>query len=104
MQLSIDTTANTMIIDGKEVDPFSKEAFDRVADLWVRLGWVRKYSYGFSWLGRPIIQLPDDMIRIQEAIFQVKPDVIIETGIAHGGSLIFYASVMEIPQGAGDRY
>jgi cephalosporin hydroxylase len=85
-----------MTIDGKDVDIFSKEAFDQVADLWVRLGWVRKYSYGFSWLGRPIIQLPDDMIRIQEAIFQVKPDVIVETGIAHGGSLIFYSSILEM--------
>lgn len=96
MKLSIDTDAHTMSIDGESVDLFSKEAFDHIADLWVRTGWVRKYSYGFSWLGRPIIQLPDDMIRIQEAIFQVQPDVIIETGIAHGGSLIFYASLMEM--------
>jgi cephalosporin hydroxylase len=50
--------------------------------------------YSFSWLGRPIIQLPEDMIRLQEVIYRVKPDVIIETGVAHGGSLIFYASLM----------
>ncbi len=52
-----------------------------------------KYVYTFSWMGRPIIQLPDDMIRMQEAIYSIKPDVIIETGIAHGGSLIYYASL-----------
>ncbi|MCU1245618.1 MAG: Cephalosporin hydroxylase, partial [Acidobacteria bacterium] len=74
---------------------------DRLAELWVQLGWVRKYSYGFTCLGRPIIQLPDDMVRIQEAIFQVKPDVIVETGIAHGGSLVFDASMLELLGGDG---
>lgn len=55
-----------------------------------------KYSYNFSWLGRPIIQYPQDMIAMQEIIWQVKPDLIIETGIAHGGSLIFSASMLEL--------
>ena len=55
-----------------------------------------KYSYNFNWLGRPIIQYPQDMIATQEIIWQVKPDLIIETGIAHGGSLIFYASMLEL--------
>lgn len=100
MRIILDSDAQTCVIetagDTASHDLFSKEAFDIVADQWVRLGWVRKYSYGFSWLGRPIIQLPDDMVRIQEAIYEVKPDVIIETGIAHGGSLIFYASIMEM--------
>src|SRR3954447_15975072 len=100
MRVMLDTEAGTFTVaddDGeRSYELHSKEAFDAVADLWVRLGWVRKYSYGFAWLGRPIIQLPDDMIRIQEAIWQVKPDIIIETGIAHGGSLIFYASLMEM--------
>ena len=77
------------------LDLFSKESFDRIAELWVAVGWVRKYSYGFSWMGRPIIQLPDDMVRIQEAIFAARPDTIIETGVAHGGSLIYYASLFE---------
>lgn len=55
-----------------------------------------KYSYNFSWLGRPIIQYPQDMIAMQEIIWDVKPDIIIETGIAHGGSLIYYASLLEL--------
>ncbi|HET9279812.1 MAG TPA: cephalosporin hydroxylase family protein [Flavitalea sp.] len=55
-----------------------------------------QYSYNFSWMGRPIIQYPQDMIAMQEIIWQLKPDLIIETGIAHGGSLIYYASIMEL--------
>ena len=55
-----------------------------------------QYSYNFSWMGRPIIQYPQDMIAMQEIIWNVKPDLIIETGIAHGGSLIFYASLLEL--------
>ncbi|MCK4269807.1 MAG: cephalosporin hydroxylase family protein [Methanogenium sp.] len=60
-----------------------------------------KYSYNFSWMGRPIIQYPQDIMAMQELIWQVKPDLIIETGIAHGGSLIFYASMLELLGGDG---
>ena len=59
------------------------------------------YSYNFTWLGRPIIQFPQDMIAMQEIIWQVKPDLIIETGIAHGGSLIFHSSMLELLGGDG---
>jgi len=55
-----------------------------------------KYSYNFSWMGRPIIQYPQDMIAMQEILWEVQPDLIIETGIAHGGSLVFYASILEL--------
>jgi cephalosporin hydroxylase len=55
-----------------------------------------KYSYNFKWLGRPIIQYPQDIIALQEIIFETKPDLIIETGIAHGGSIIFSASMLEL--------
>jgi cephalosporin hydroxylase len=55
-----------------------------------------QYSYNFSWMGRPIIQYPQDIIAMQEIIWEVKPDLIIETGIAHGGSLIYYASLLEL--------
>ena len=55
-----------------------------------------KYSHNFSWLGNPIIQVPQDIVAMQEIIWRVKPDLIIETGIAHGGSLIFYASMLEL--------
>jgi cephalosporin hydroxylase len=69
------------------------EAFKIISDAWLQAGWDNKYVYSFTWFGRPVIQLPDDMLRIQEIIYTVQPDVIIETGIAHGGSLIFYASL-----------
>jgi cephalosporin hydroxylase len=55
-----------------------------------------RYSYNFTWLGRPIIQYPQDIIAIQEIIYQLQPDLIIETGIAHGGSLILHASICEL--------
>ena len=61
-----------------------------------------KYSYNFSWMGRPIIQYPQDIIAMQEIIWNVKPDLVIETGIAHGGSLIFYASMLELLGGEGN--
>ena len=56
----------------------------------------KKYSYNFSWMGRPIIAYPQDMIAMQEIIWYIKPDLIIETGVAHGGSIVFYASLLEL--------
>lgn len=97
MKLTVDTEANTLTLEEagkiKTLNLYSKDAFEVISRQWVRVGWNQKYQYTFSWMGRPVIQLPEDMIRIQEVIFQVKPDVIIETGVAHGGSLIFYASL-----------
>lgn len=55
-----------------------------------------QYSYNFTWMGRPIIQYPQDIIAMQELIWEIKPDLIIETGIAHGGSIIYYASLLEL--------
>lgn len=60
-----------------------------------------KYSYNFSWMGRPIIAYPQDMIAMQEIIWEIKPDLIIEAGIAHGGSLVYYASLLELIGGNG---
>jgi cephalosporin hydroxylase len=71
----------------------SPEAFGVLSRYWLAVGWSQKYSYSFTWLGRPLIQLPEDVLRIQEVIHAVRPDVIIETGVAHGGSVIFYASL-----------
>ena len=72
----------------------AEEAFAAISRAWLRSGWDAKYVYSFTWLGRPVIQLPEDLIRIQEVIYDIKPDVIIETGVAHGGSLVFYASLL----------
>lgn len=72
------------------------QALKNRADEFMQASLAPKYSYNFSWLGRPIIQYPQDMVAMQEIIWQVQPDLIIETGIAHGGSLIFSASMLEL--------
>jgi len=83
-------------------DPKNAEAnddlamFDAASDQWLATALRMKYPYTFTWMGRPVIQFPDDLLRLQEIVFQVQPDVIIETGVAHGGSLIFYASLCKV--------
>ncbi len=62
---------------------------------------LNKYLYNFTWLGRPILQYPQDMYAMQELIWRIKPDLVIETGIAHGGSLILSASILELINGKG---
>lgn len=97
--IKIDMEAGLVTVDGKDGNASypigTQEAFAAISRAWIRSGWDAKYVYSFSWMGRPIIQLPEDMLRVQEAIYRVKPDVIIETGIAHGGSLIYYASLFK---------
>jgi cephalosporin hydroxylase len=68
---------------------------------WINRAQARKYSYHFEWLGRPVIQYPQDIVAMQELIFAVQPDLIVETGIAHGGSLIFHASMLELNAACG---
>lgn len=69
--------------------------------VWLREVTPYKYAYNFTWLGRPIIQFPQDMMAVQEIVWKVKPDLIIETGVAHGGSLIYSASLLELVGGNG---
>ncbi len=81
----------------EEIERQGADEFLRNASVeWMREAGKYKYSYHFTWMGRPIIQHPEDIVAMQELIWKVKPDVIIETGIAHGGSLMFYASMMEL--------
>jgi len=70
--------------------------FSSLSQKWIEMSMRKSYVYNFNWLGRPIIQYPQDMVAIQELIWQVKPDLIIETGIAHGGSLILSASMLAL--------
>ncbi|HVW00205.1 MAG TPA: CmcI family methyltransferase, partial [Planctomycetaceae bacterium] len=72
-----------------------------LSNVWIREITRHKYAYNFTWMGRPIIQFPQDMIAMQEIIWQVRPQVIVEAGIAHGGSLIYYASLLELLGGDG---
>jgi cephalosporin hydroxylase len=96
MRIVIDTETKTLATgDGRTIDLYGREAFELISNLWLKTSWNQKYSYTFTWMGRPIIQHPEDLVRLQEVIYFSKPDVIIETGVAHGGSLIFYASLLK---------
>jgi len=96
VKFEIDTEAGVMIRNGERMPLYGDASFRALSDLWVQVGWNQKYSYTFSWLGVPIIQLPEDMIRYQEVVARLRPDVIVETGIAHGGSAIFSASLCHL--------
>jgi cephalosporin hydroxylase len=74
----------------------SSESFLQASKAWMLESTVHRYSYCFSWLGRPIIQYPQDIVAFQEIVWSVKPDLIIETGVAHGGSLILSASLLAL--------
>ena len=88
----------------REVNIYSEEGFRVLAHLWTRSNWHNRLSYEVTWLGIPIIQLPEDMVVMQELLWKVRPDVIVESGIAHGGALILYASILELlGRGTGHR-
>ena len=100
MKTSIDEAAATVTVTDAEgleatYPMASAAAFKAASDAWLRVGWDTKHVYSFTWMGRPIIQLPEDMVRLQEVIWSLKPDIVVETGVAHGGSLIYYASLFE---------
>jgi len=90
------------------VDQFAQERRDRLAGYaqdaafqtlsrdWLQASMQRQYVYNFDWMGRPIIQYPQDMVAMQELVWRVRPDLIIETGIAHGGSLVLSASLLAL--------
>jgi len=95
------------------IEEFEREKRENVATLtadqrlrdlstqWISETAPRKYVYHFTWMGRPIIQFPQDIVAMQELIWQVQPELNIETGVAHGGSLILYASLLELIGGNG---
>ena len=98
MKIQIDTAAGTVAVEEtagtrRDLPLYSREAFEELSRIWLKVGWNQKHPYTFTWFGRPVIQLPEDVLRVQEVIYRVKPDLIIETGVAHGGSLVLYASL-----------
>lgn len=103
MRLSIDTEARRLVVEdgggSRTLDLYGTEAYELIARLWMKTSWNQKYPYTFTWLGRPIIQHPEDMIRTQEVIFTVKPTIVVETGVAHGGSLVYSASLLRLVGG-----
>jgi cephalosporin hydroxylase len=99
VKIVVDTDARKLSVvepgGERDLSLDSEEAFALLSRAWVTTGWSLKYTYGFTWMGRPIIQLPEDLLVIQEVLYRVQPDVVVETGVAHGGSLVFYASLFE---------
>ena len=87
---------------GEHIEGMGKDRdVQALSRIWLREITPHKYPYNFSWMGRPIIQLPQDIVAMQELIWAIQPDLIIETGIAHGGSLIFSASMLELNAACG---
>lgn len=78
------------------VDLYSREGLDLLSNLWIKAGAEHRMMYEPTWLGRPIIQFPMDIVAVQELLWEVKPDVVVETGIAHGGSAVLSASILEL--------
>lgn len=68
---------------------------------WINAASAHRYTYNFRWLGAPIIQFPQDIVALQEVIWNVRPELVVETGVARGGSVIFYASMLELLGGNG---
>jgi cephalosporin hydroxylase len=94
--ITIDQERGIILVDGRALGLDTQEGFDALSDAWIDAAIRAKHIYTFTWLGRPVIQFPDDLLRLQELAWRVRPDVIVETGIAHGGSLIFHASLCRI--------
>jgi cephalosporin hydroxylase len=82
--------------DLTKVDLYSSEGLDMLSNLWIKVAAEHRLMYEPTWLGRPIIQYPTDIVVIQELLWRVKPDLVIETGVAHGGSLMLSASILEL--------
>lgn len=100
-KLTADLVSQTLFVtyaDGESrfLPLYEAEAFQAISGLWLKAGWASKYSYNFSWLGRTVVQLPEDLMMIQEVVYRVRPTVIVETGVAHGGGTVFYASLQEL--------
>ena len=78
------------------VDLYSREGLDLLSNLWIKSAAEHRMMYEPTWLGRPVIQFPTDVVAVQELLWKVRPDVVVETGVAHGGSLVLSASILEL--------
>jgi cephalosporin hydroxylase len=95
MRLTIDTDAMVLSTGDREIPLYSREAFELVSREWVRIGWGVRYYFTMTWFGSLIQQLPEDLVRLQEVVNTLQPDVIIETGVYYGGSMLFHATLCE---------
>jgi cephalosporin hydroxylase len=95
LRLTIDTDARLLEVGDRALPLYSREAFELVSREWVRIGWGVRYYFTMTWFGSLIQQLPEDLVRVQEVVYALRPDVIIETGVYYGGSMLFHASICE---------
>jgi cephalosporin hydroxylase len=99
VKIIIDTAERSLTtVDGESertCDLYSPAAFETISLQWVRIGWSLRYYHNFQWMGHPVLQLPEDLIRLQEAVYRIRPDVIVETGVFQGGSLMFHATLCQ---------
>jgi cephalosporin hydroxylase len=79
----------------REIPLYSAQAYEELSRQWMRVGWALGSYYTFTWAGQPLLQLPEDVLRLQEMIFDLKPAAIVETGVCGGGSLLFHATICE---------
>jgi cephalosporin hydroxylase len=97
LTISHDDRLLTIEQDGvrRAIPLYSREAFEMISREWVRVGWSLRYYHTFTWFGRPLLQLPEDLVRLQEVVYDLQPHFIVETGVFDGGSLLFHASLCE---------
>jgi cephalosporin hydroxylase len=99
VKIIIDTAArNLTTVDGeleRTFNLYSRDAFEAISREWIRVGWSLRYYQNFSWFGHAVLQMPEDLVRLQEVVYRVRPDVIIETGVFGGGSLMFHATLCQ---------
>src|SRR5258708_942743 len=100
MKYFIDTKEQTLTVESGTSPPvtqylYTEAAFETLSHQWMRVGWSLGYYSAFTWMGRPILQLPQDLIHLQEIICLLRPDVVIETGVYQGGSLLYHATLCQ---------
>jgi cephalosporin hydroxylase len=99
LNLTIDNENRLLVFEeggvSRQIPLYSPQAYEAISREWMRVGWALGSYYTLSWAGQPILQLPEDMVRLQEAIYALQPEVIIETGVCFGGSLLFHATLCE---------
>jgi cephalosporin hydroxylase len=99
LNLTIDNENQKLVFEedgiSRTIPLYSPEAYEAISREWMRVGWSLGSYYTFSWAGQPVLQLPEDMVRLQEVVYDLQPEVIIETGVCFGGSLLFHATLCE---------
>ncbi len=97
MKIVIDTDTGSLEVDGGVSQPlYSHDSLEILSKLWIQVEWNELHWKSFSWLGLPMWQLPEDVLRLQEFVWEFKPDIIVETGINLGGSALFFASMCKL--------